>query len=163
MILAPKLLTEDHDITLFSCGESVLDMWLRQRALANQKSGASKTYVICEADRVIGYYCLSAGAVQINEAYKNIKRNMPDPIPMMLFGRLAVDQEHQRQGLGRALLRDAVWRTTEAAAIVGIRGIFVRALSHRAKHFYEQSGFRESPINSWLLMISMKEAEAALS
>jgi GNAT superfamily N-acetyltransferase len=163
MISAPQLLTEVHDTTSFCCGEPVLDKWLRQRALANQSSGASKTYVVCDGKQVIGYYCLATGAVQIDEAASNIKRNMPDPVPMMVLGRLAVDQKYQHYGVGRALIRDAIQRTLQAAAIVGIRGIFIHAISPEAKRFYEDAGFHESPLNPMLLMISLREAETAIS
>lgn len=112
---------------------------------------------------MVGYYCLATGAVQIDEASGRVKRNMPDPIPMMLLGRLAVDRKYQHQGLGPALLRDAIQRTLQAATIVGIRGIFVHALSPKAKHFYEAAGFHESPIAPMMLMISLREAESAIS
>ena len=163
MILPPELLTEEHDLTSFDCGEAVLDQWLRRRAVGNQSSGASKTYVVCDDRRVIGYYCLATGAVRVDEAVGGIKRNMPDPIPMMLLGRLAVDREYQGKGLGRGLLRDAIQRTLQAAAIVGIRGVFVHAISPEAKRFYEGAGFHESPLHQMLLMISLKEAENAIA
>lgn len=158
MISAPEPITKQHDLSAFNCGEEVLDVWLRKRAISNHEQGASKTYVTCEKKRVIGFYSLATGVVSLDKAAGSIKRNMPDPIPMMLLGRLAVDQSYQGKGIGRALLRDAILRTLQAAEIVGIRGIFVHAISDEAKRFYESSGFHPSHIQPQMLMISLHEA-----
>jgi len=146
-----------------ACGEAALDDWLRRRARANQANGASRSYVICHGDRVVGYYSLASGAIAIAiaEAPGRVRRNMPDPIPMTVVGRLAVDQAWHRRGLGRLLLRDAVLRTRQAAAIIGIRAVLVHALSPAAKRFYESCGFRESPANPMTLMVTLPDAIAA--
>ena len=140
----------------FACGTPTLDDWLKRRARANQISGASRTYVAAEAGRVMGYYCLSPGALALNDAPGGLKRNMPDPIPMAILGRLAVDQSWQGRGLGVALLRDAVERTQTASAILGIRGLIVHALSDEAKAFYEHHGFVPSPARPMTLVMSLK-------
>ena len=140
----------------FACGTPTLDDWLKRRARANQISGASRTYVAAEAGRVMGYYCLSSGALALNDAPGGLKRNMPDPIPMAILGRLAVDQSWQGRGLGVALLRDAVERTQTASAILGIRGLIVHALSDEAKAFYEHHGFVPSPVRPMTLVMSLK-------
>src|SRR6202021_986404 len=115
-------------------------------------SGASRTYVTAvQQDRVIGYFTLASGAITIAEAPSRARRNMPDPIPMAVLGRLAIDQRRQGRGLGRLLLRDAILRTRQAAEMIGIRGMLVHALSPAAKRFYETSGFRESPANPMTL------------
>src|SRR5690606_24617067 len=137
MIAAPTLLADDHDLSGFESGVASLDDWLRRRARANQVSGASRTYVVCEGQRVIGFYCLSSGALTVIDAPGGIRRNMPDPIPMAAMGRLAIDRSWQGKGLGVALLRDAVLRTAQAADIMGIRGLMVHAISDAAKAFYE--------------------------
>lgn len=157
MISAPHLLTGQHDLSSFDCGEETLNVWLRKRALSNHKQGASKTYVICEKNRVIGFYSLATGVVSSTKAVGSIKRNMPDPIPMILLGRLAVDQTCQGKGLGQALLKDAILRTLQAADIVGIRGLFVHAISDEAKRFYENNGFHPSHIQPQMLMIGLRE------
>src|SRR5271165_2326904 len=105
---APEKLRPDHDLSEFECGEPALDDWLRRRALQNERSGASRTYVVCAGPRVVGYYALAVGAVAHAGAPGRIRRNMPDPVPVMIIGRLAVDQEFHGHGLGRGLLRDAV-------------------------------------------------------
>ncbi|TGW07169.1 GNAT family N-acetyltransferase, partial [Mesorhizobium sp. M2D.F.Ca.ET.145.01.1.1] len=135
MLSAPTPLAENHDLGLFQSGTESLDQWLRRRARANQVSGASRTYVVAEGTRVVDYYCLSSGGLDLAEAPGIVRRNMPDPIPMVVLGRLAVDGSWQRKGLGAALLQDAVLRASQAATILGIRGIFVHAISDEAKAF----------------------------
>lgn len=157
MILsAPAPLAENHDLDLFRSGTESLDQWLRLRARANQVSGASRTYVVAEDARVVGYSCLSSGGLDLAQAPGAIRRNMPDPIPMVVLGRLAVDAGWQGKGLGAALLQDAVLRAGRAATILGIRGIFVHAISDEAKAFYEHYGFAASPKNPMTLVLSLK-------
>lgn len=159
----PEKLSPSHDLSHFQCGEPTLDDWLRRRALQNEESGASRTYVLCLGSRVVGYYALAVGAVTHAEAPGRVRRNMPDPVPVMVIGRLAVDQTMQGQAIGPALLRDAVLRTIQGAEIAGIRAILVHAISHRAKDFYERAGFIPSPIDPMTLMITVAEARKALT
>jgi GNAT superfamily N-acetyltransferase len=155
-------LQPEHDVLNFDCGEPVLNDWLRQRALQNQQSGASSTYVVPDKMRVVGYYSLAAGSVARETAPGRVRRNVPDPVPVVVLGRLAVDRDFQGQALGRALLRDAILRTLQAADIIGVRAILVHALSEQAKRFYEDCGFAPSPINPFTLMITLPEAINAL-
>ncbi|PDT08543.1 GNAT family N-acetyltransferase [Rhizobium sp. M1] len=159
MLSAPALLGEAHDLRLFDSGHDSLDEWLRRRARANQVSGASRTYVVCEDERVVGYYCLSSGALAVAEAPGSIRRNMPDPVPMAVLGRLAIDRNWQGKGIGAALLQDAVLRTGQAAHIMGIRGLLVHAISDEAKAFYEHYGFTATPTNPMTLVLSLKSRE----
>jgi GNAT superfamily N-acetyltransferase len=153
---APSLLSETHRVEDFSSGVQALDEWLTRRAWHNQTSGASRTYVVSAAGAVVGYYCLASGALAMREAPGGIRRNMPDPIPMAILGRLAVDRSWQGQGLGVALLRDAVERTRAASMILGIRGLLVHALSQTAADFYAHHGFVASPTNPLTLVLSLK-------
>ncbi len=162
-ISAPEKLRPDHDSTAFASGEPTLDDWLRKRALRNQEAGASRTYVVTAEERVIGFYALANGAVAQSAATGRVKRNMPEPIPVMVLGRLAIDQAHQGRGLGRALLRDAILRTLQAAEIAGIRAILVHAISPAAKRFYERCGFRASPLDPMTLMVTVADAVRGLS
>lgn len=162
-ISAPERLLADHDLSHFDSGTPVLDDWLRRRALSNQDRGASRTYVICVGERVVGYYALAAGAIARTEATGRAGRNMPDPVPVMVLGRLAIDSRFQGRGLGRALLRDAILRTMQAADIAGIRAILVHAISEDARRFYERCGFQPSPVDSMTLMITLADAAVALS
>jgi GNAT superfamily N-acetyltransferase len=159
---APERLTPEHDLTDFGCGEAGLDEWLRRRALSNQESGASRTYVVCAGAKVIGYYALAVGAIAHRDAHGKVKRNMPDPVPVMVLGRLAIHRDYQGQGFGAALLRDAILRTLQAAQIAGIRAILVHAISEPAGKFYEKFGFHPSPVDPMILMITMEEASAEL-
>ncbi len=153
---APTPLSDGHCIEGFSCGVQPLDEWLIRRAWNNQRTGASRTYVTAAAGQVVGYYCLASGALTLGEAPGGIRRNMPDPIPMAILGRLAVDQSWQGQGIGVALLRDAVERTQVASAILGIRGLLVHALSPTAGAFYARYGFIPSPTKPLTLVMSLK-------
>ena len=159
----PEKLSADHDLSQFQCGEPTLDDWLGRRALQNEESGASRTYVVCVGKRVVGYYALAVGAIAHLEAPGRVRRNMPDPVPVMVIGRLAVDQAVQGQEMGPALLRDAVLRTLQAAEIAGIRAILVHAISGRAKRFYEKWGFISSPVEPMTLMITVTEARRAVA
>ena len=150
----PAALSAAHRVEGFSCGESVLDDWLRRRALPNQGSGASRTFVVVDdTQQVMGYYALAAGAVAHEEATRGIRQNMPDPVPVTVLARLAVDQRAQGRKLGAALLRDALQRTVAVLAEVGIRALLVHALHDEARRFYEHHGFRASAIHPMTLML----------
>ncbi len=156
---APEKLSPEHDIEAFDSGETVLDEWLRRRAVHNESSGASRTYVICAGKRVVGYNSLAVGAATHERVGGRVKRNMPDPIPVMILGRLAVDRTFQGKGIGTGLLKDAVLRTLQAANIAGIRTMLVHAISDAAKLFYETYGFIASPVDPMTVMITLVEAE----
>ena len=147
-LLAPVLLHAQHQTEQFSCGVASLDAWLKRRALKNQIQGASRTYVACQGDRVLAYYAIASGAVTCNEATGRLRRNMPDPIPVVVLGRLGVDSSLHGQGLGRSLVRDAALRILQAADVIGIRGMTVQALSDDARVFYEHMGFEPSPLGA---------------
>ena len=156
MLSAPVLLAADCQLNDFACGVDSLDDWLKRRAHPNQVNGASRTYVVTEGKRVVGYYCLALGALELNDTPTSIRRNMPDPVPVAILGRLAVDKSCQGRGLGVALLQDAVVRTAQAGGILGIRGLLVHALSIEAKAFYEHHGFVASPTQPMTLILSLK-------
>ena len=154
---APQLLVATHRLDTFSCGEPSLDDWLKRRALTNHLNGASRTFVVVDADQcVLGYYALAAGAVTHQEASSAIRRNMPDPIPVMVLARLAVDQRAQGIKLGGALLQDALMRVHSVAQNAGVRALLVHALNEKARQFYVHYGFRASPIHPMTLMLPLK-------
>ncbi len=161
-ITAPQPLTDAHEVTDFNSGVASLDDWLKRRARANQASGASRTFVLCEGQKVIGYYALASGGVTIGAAPGRFRRNMPDPIPVVILARLAIDRAHQGKKLGRALFRDAALRVAQAADAIGIRGIVVHAISEDAKAFYIALGFDPSPLDPMTLMITLADLRAAL-
>ena len=156
-LLAPVLLHAQHQTDQFSCGVASLDAWLKRRALKNQIQGASRTYVACQADRVVAYYAIASGAVTCNDATGRLRRNMPDPIPVVVLGRLGVDSSLHGQGVGRSLVRDAALRILQAADVIGIRGMTVQALSDDARVFYEHMGFEPSPLDPNLLMMTLAD------
>jgi GNAT superfamily N-acetyltransferase len=161
-LLPPDLLAEGHDIGDFASGEPTLDDWLRRRALANQVSGATRTYVVCDGKHVIGYYALASGVVAVESATGRFRRNMPNPIPVAVLARLAVDRNWQGRGIGRALFRDAALRVAQAADAIGIRGVIVHAVSEEAKSFYLALGFEPSPREPMTLMVTLTDIRAAL-
>ena len=156
---APGPIGTHHQIGDFSSGIVSLDEWLKRRALANQASGAARTFAVCEADRVVAYFALASGAVNVAAAAApgRFRRNMPDPIPVVVLARLAVDRAYQGQGLGRAMVRDAARRVVHAADTIGIRGIIVHAISDAAKAFYLALGFEPSPIEPMTLMVTLAD------
>ena len=156
----PEPLGTQHQIGDFNSGVASLDDWLKRRALANQASGAARTFVVCEANKIVGYYALASGAVSVAVAPGRFRRNMPDPIPVAVLARLAVDRAHQ--GLGRALVRDGARRVVHAADAIGIRGILVHAISGEAKAFYLGLGFDPSPIEPMTLMVTLADVRDSI-
>ena len=155
-LLPPQPLAVEHRLENFSCGESSLDEWLRRRALFNQTIGASRTFVVTdEAGFVLGYYALAAGAVSHQESPGSIRRNMPDPVPVMVLARLAVDQRLQGRQVGGALLKDALQRAVSVAQNIGVRALLVHALNDRARQFYSHYGFVPSRTNPMTLMLPL--------
>jgi GNAT superfamily N-acetyltransferase len=153
---APVPLAAAHVLDAFECGEASLDEWLKRRALANQSSGASRTFVVAdETAKVMGYYALAAGSVSHELATSGVRRNMPDPVPVLVLGRLAVDGSAQGMRLGSALLQDAVNRAAAVAENAGVRALLVHALHDRAKSFYEGYGFQPSPVHPLTLMLRL--------
>src|SRR5262249_27836975 len=138
------------------------DDWLKRRARAKQASGASRTYVVCENQRVIAYYALASGGVDFGAAPGRVRRNMPDPVPIVVLGRLAIERTHQKRGLGRVLVQDASKRVLQAADIIGIRGIVVHAISAEAKAFYLALGFEVSPLQPMTLMATLADLKSTL-
>jgi GNAT superfamily N-acetyltransferase len=159
---APVPLAERHDVEAFASGARTLDAWIRRKARANQASGASRTYVLCRGDRVVGYYALAAGSVSHDLSPRKLRHNMPDPVPVIVLGRLAVDVSEQGNGLGRALLRDAVLRVAAPAREVGVAAMLVHALNDRAKAFYVSAGFDPSPVDPMVLTLRTKDINALI-
>lgn len=153
---APQPLAAAHLLDAFACGEPSLDEWLKRRAWANQSSGASRTFVVADSwGRVFGYYAMAAGAVSHQMATSGVRRNMPDPVPVMVLARLAVDRKAQGIQLGAALLQDAVRRAMNVSLNAGVRALLVHALHDRARQFYEHYGFQPSPQHAMTLMLRL--------
>jgi GNAT superfamily N-acetyltransferase len=163
-LMRPALLTQAHQVQGFHSGVASLDEWLRKRALANQQAKASRVFVTCDADgAVLGYYALASGAIVAQSAVGKVKRNMPDPIPVVLLGRLAVDVSLQGRGIGRLLFQDAALRVLNAANSVGIRALVVHAISPEAKEFYLKLGLVESPTDPMMLMTTLADLQYAIA
>lgn len=155
----PFPINETVRIDSFCSAEKQLDEWLKKRALKNERLMASRTFVVCdENNQVVGYYSLAVGSILHAEAAGKIKRNMPNPVPVMILGRLAVDKNVQGKGIGSALVKDAILRTIQASKIAGIKAILVHALDERVATFYEAKGFKRSPMSNLILMITLDDA-----
>jgi GNAT superfamily N-acetyltransferase len=151
----PDPLSDTHELNDFSSGVASLDDWLKRRARANQINGASRTFIVADDNKVVGYYALASGGIVVTSSVGRFRRNMPDPIPVAVLGRLAVDRSRQGKGLGRALFRDCALRVAHAADTIGIRGIVVHAISEEAKAFYVALGFDPSLVEPMTLMITL--------
>ncbi len=157
----PQPLAAEHRVDDFSCAEPSLDEWLRRRALVNQMTGASRTFVVTnELGQVLAYYALAAGAVSHQESPGNIRRNMPDPVPVMVLARLAVDQRLQGRQIGGAMLKDALQRAVSVAQNIGVRALLVHAINEPARLFYSHYGFVPSPANPMTLMLPLHAQNA---
>lgn len=158
---APVPLTAEHDLSGFDCGESALNDWLRHRALKNE-SRFSRTYVVCENNRVVAYFCISAGAVERAAAPGKVRRNAPDTIPVSVIGRLAVSRDHAGRGLSADILADALRRIAVAAQSIGIAAVLVQAKDEAAKRFYMRCAeFIEYPNDSRTLFLPIETVVAA--
>ncbi|CAM5707457.1 hypothetical protein MAUB1S_05168 [Mycolicibacterium aubagnense] len=147
----------------FDSGEPTLDGYLRGRALANHVEGASRCFVTCRGGRVVGFYALATAAVERTDTPGRIRRNMPDPVPVILLSRLAIDRKEQSKGLGAQLLRDAITRVVAAAEIIGVRALLVHALHEQARTFYTHFDFEPSPTDPLHLLLLIKDARALLN
>jgi len=154
---SPEPISPDHDSSQFDSGEPSLNEWLRRRAVSNMMLGASRTYVVCAqgSRRISGYYALSMGQVANADATGPMRRNMPNHIPAVVMGRLAIDVEAQGAGLGAFLLSDAVERAMAATMYVSARLFLVHALSPEAEAFYLRHGFTRLPVETPTLALDL--------
>jgi len=160
---AVELLASKHDLTEFDCGKHLsLTQWLKRLARMNQASGDTRTYVVHRELTVVGYYSLAPGNISRKEATVRASKSAPEPIPIVLLARLAVDKREQRQGLGPALLKDALQRAYAGAEIIGGRAILVHAIDAEAAMFYRKYGFESCPGLDSHLMLLMKDVRASL-
>jgi GNAT superfamily N-acetyltransferase len=162
MLSAPQPLADHHQLADFDSGAPSLDDWLKRRAAKNQTNGSSRTYVVCEGDTVIGYYCLAAGAIGHAEAPSSMKRNRPDPVPVLVLGRMAIHKDHHQKGIGTALLNDAIRRAIQTADIAGVTALLVHAISEQARRFYISRGFTPSPIKPMTLCLMLATVNRVL-
>ncbi len=154
MIQKPEALASRHILEGFECGTPSLDNWLQKKAIRNQMS-ASQTFVVTDDGRVVGYYCLAAGSVLHKDAGGTLKRNMPDPIPVLILGRLAVDNAYKGRNIGRGLLQDALLRANTVQQNIGARALIIHALDEAARGFYKKFGFREFPDDDLSLFMTL--------
>lgn len=163
---APTPITADHRLDGFACGKSPLDDWLRAHALDNEGK-ASRTYVVTaqtgeDAGNVVGYYTLANGSVVREEVPKKIRQGLPNPVPVMVLGRLAVDRSHGGKGIGPGLLREAMQRTAQASQIAGVRALIVHAIDDDAVGFYAKYGFQLFPAGTRTMFLPIETLRQAI-
>lgn len=159
----PAPLAASHELTDFDCGAPVLNDWLKHRALKNE-SRFSRTYVVCDDNRVVAYFCISAGAVEREAAPGRDRRNAPDTIPVSVIGRLAVSKAYAGRGLGADMLADALRRIAVASQSIGMGAVLVQAKDEKAKRFYLACAeFVEFPADSRTLFLPIETVIAAFS
>jgi GNAT superfamily N-acetyltransferase len=155
----PELLAGEHLLEGFDCGSRALNNWLVHRALRNQSSGTSRTWVVIEVEtgEVVAFYASSTASILRSSAPKRIGRNQPEEIPAILLARMGVDSEHQGRGLGAALLKHFMLKAIEVAQSVGVRVVLIHAKDENAKNFYEHYGFVESPLDPLVMMMLLTD------
>lgn len=160
--LVRKLAAGDR-VDQFDCGQPALNQFLQRYALVSQKANSAQTYVCCHGEDVVGFYSLAVGSVDPADApARALKGLARHPVPVMILARLAVDQDHQGKGLGKALLRDALLRTAQAADIAGMRCLLVHAKDDSARRWYESWEFEPSPTDPYHLFLMLKDLRALL-
>lgn len=159
---APVPLEPLHKLTNFECGNATLNIWLSKKALKNQSSGATRTFVTCFENKVVGFYALATGSIEHKNVSAAIRRNMPQPIPIIILTRLAVDISCQGTGLGKHLLKDALLRAVQVANTIGVRAVVVHALNEDVVSFYKQFGFQQSVLSPHTLFLSVNSIKQAL-
>jgi GNAT superfamily N-acetyltransferase len=160
---APNPISSAHNLENFDCGKSALNDWLRTHALENEGK-ASRTFVVADGDgAVVGYYCLATGSVARAEVPRRIRHGLPNPTPVMVLGRLAVDRHHASRGIASMLLKEAMIRTLRVAREAGIRALVVHAIDDEAVTFYTKYGFQIFPPETRTLLLPVETIELAIS
>lgn len=161
--IAIALLDDTHDVSAFDCGQPELNDWLRRFALVNQRSDSVRAYVAHRDGRVVGYYALTTGSADRSTVPTRIGRGLPNhPVPLIVLARFAVDRDEQGQGLGAALLKDALLQVVRAADTIGVRALVVHAKDDEARRFYEHFDFDPSPTDPLHLFLLLKDIRAIL-
>lgn len=159
-----RKLSATDSVEAFDCGKAALNQFLQRYALVNQQANSAQTYVCCLKGEVVGFYSLAVGSVAPENApTRAVKGVARHPVPLMILARLAVDQHHQGKGLGKALLKDALLRTAQAADIAGIRCLLVHAKDETARQWYESWEFEPSPTDPYHLFLMLKDIKALLA
>ena len=160
----PEPLSKDHNLTDFNSNYPELDEWLKKYALQAKMSGSATTFIVADDNLVVGFYSLTVGQVDVNEASERVKKGMGKyPIPVVVLARLAVHHVYQGRGIGRGMLRDAILKTFQIAEQGGVRALLVHAIDERANAFYKRFGFEPSPIRENQLLLLLKDAKKIIS
>lgn len=160
----PEPLNKDHNLTDFNCNYPELNEWLKKYAFQAKMSGSANTFIVSDNDFVVGFYSLTIGQVDVDEASERIKKGMGKyPIPVVILARLAVLHTYQRRGIGKAMLKDAILKTLQIAEQGGVRALLVHAINEKAEVFYKRFGFEPSPIRENQLLFLLKDAKKVIA
>lgn len=160
----PEPLNKDHNLTDFNSNYSELDEWLKKYAFQAKTSGSANTFIVTDNNLVVGFYSLTVGQVDVDDASERIKKGMGKyPIPVVILARLAVLHTYQGKGIGKALLKDAILKTLQIAEQGGVRALLVHAIDEKAETFYKRFGFESSPIRENQLLLLLKDAKKVIS
>ena len=154
----PRPIESSDDVAGFDSSEPDLDEYLRNYALGNHRGGGARCFVTCSDGSVVGYYALAAGSIIRADTTRRVGQSMPNPVPVILIGRLAVDRKEQGRGLGAHLLRDAIAKSVEAGELIGARAILLHAMNDNPRSFYLHFNFEPSPTDDYHLILLMKDA-----
>lgn len=156
-----RKLESTDELKRFDCGNPALNRFLQRYARVSQRASSAQTYVCRYRNDVVGYYSLAVGSIVPENVPRRVRQGLArHPVPVMLLARLGVDRAHQRRGLGRALLRDALLRTAHAADIAGIRALLVHAKDDAARRWYAAWEFEPSPTDPYHLFLLLKDLKA---
>lgn len=160
----PEALNKDHDLIGFNSNYTELDDWLKKYAFQAKASGSASTFIVADNNLVVGFYSLTVGQVDIDEASERIKKGMGKyPIPVVILARLAVHHAYQGKGIGKGMLKDAILRTFQIAEQGGVRALLVHAIDEKANAFYKRFGFESSPIRENQLLLLLKDGKKIIS
>lgn len=160
----PEPLNKDHNVADFNSNYPELDEWLKKYAFQAKMSGSAQTFIVTDNNIVVGFYSLTVGQIDVDEASERIKKGMgKHPIPVAILARLAVYHTYQGKGIGKAMLKDAILKTLHIVEQVGVRALLVHAIDEKAENFYKRFGFEPSPIRENQLLLLLKDAKKVLS
>jgi GNAT superfamily N-acetyltransferase len=163
LLSAPEPIALQHETEPFSCGKPPLDVWLKTRALANQRNRFAAVMVVHEANRIVAFYALAPTAILPAAMPRSIRTGQPpNPVPCLLLGQIATDQKWAGQGVGTALLAHALRRSVRAAELIGGRALVVKAIDDEAAEFWQRRGFRRSRDDEKVLFRSIADIAEAL-
>ncbi len=156
---SPEPLGPQHSLEGFDCGKPALNDWLIRHARNAQGAGSSKTFVVADDNRLVGFFSLTVGQIDTLDAPDRIRQGMGQyPLPVVILARLAVSKTDHGRGIGAGLLQDAIRRTLLISEQAGVRAMLTHPIDKEAAVFYTRFGFIQSPLREQQLLLLLKDA-----